>query len=210
GSDMIASIVKNKYPRFSIGTIVVGVDLCVILLSLFTFNNGIELVPYMVTALMVSLITTDFVNEGYRQVRAFNIVTSKPEEVSNAIMQKLSRGCTTTKVIGMHTKVERYNVLCLISKFQSNYLRRILKEVDEEAFVYSVAVNEVIGEWAKQSELPTEDKLRKNKIAKKKNSKVRSVMENEEENNVDNSEHINSFMETPDNDGEDGFDGGDD
>lgn len=160
GSDMIASVVKNKYPRFSIGSIVVVVDLVVVVMSIFVFNDGLGLVPYTLIALCISLYTTDFVNEGYRQVRAFNIVTTKPEDVSAVIMQKLSRGCTVTKVVGMHTKVEKYNVLCLVSKFQTNYLRRILKEVDDTAFVYSVPVSEVIGEWAKESDLPAEERKR--------------------------------------------------
>lgn len=161
GSDMIASVVKSKFPRFSIGSIVVVVDLVVVVLSIFVFSGGLGLVPYTLIALCISLYTTDFVNEGYRQVRAFNIVTAKPEDVSAVIMQKLSRGCTVTKVVGMHTKVERYNVLCLVSKFQTNYLRRLLKEVDDTAFVYSVPVSEVIGEWAKESELPAEERKKR-------------------------------------------------
>ena len=159
GSDMIASMVKDKNPRFSIGTVIVGIDMCVVVLSLFTFFNGLELVPYTIIALLISLVATDFINEGYKQVRAFNIVTSKPEEISSVIMEKLSRGCTVTRVTGMHSKVEKYNVLCLVSKFQANYLRRLLKEVDENAFIYSVAVSEVIGEWTKESQLPEEEKI---------------------------------------------------
>lgn len=182
GSDMIASIVKSKFPRFSIGRIVVIVDLVVIGLSLFTFSNGVELVPYMVLALVVALFTTDFVNEGYRQVRAFNIVTSKPEEVSQIIMGKLSRGCTTTKVIGMHSKVERYNVLCLVSKFQTNYLRRLLKEIDEDAFVYSVAVSEVIGEWTKETDLPDEEKHKISKV--KTTAKQSNAIDNPTDTNI--------------------------
>lgn len=182
GSDMIASIVKSKFPRFSIGRIVVIVDLVVIGLSLFTFSNGVELVPYMVLALVVALFTTDFVNEGYRQVRAFNIVTSKPEEVSQIIMEKLSRGCTTTKVIGMHSKVERYNVLCLVSKFQTNYLRRLLKEIDEDAFVYSVAVSEVIGEWTKETDLPDEEKHKISKV--KTTAKQSNAIDNPTDTNI--------------------------
>lgn len=164
GSDMIASMVKDKNPKFSMGTVIVGIDMIVVVLSLFTFSNGLELVPYTIIALLLALYLTDLVNEGYKQVRAFNIVTTKAEEVSNIIMEKLYRGCTVTKVTGMHSKIEKYNVLCLISKFQTNYLRRLLREVDENAFVYSVAVSEVIGAWAKENELPEAEK---NRVPKK-------------------------------------------
>ena len=140
--------------------------------------------PYTLIALLVCLFLTDFVNEGYKQVRAFNIITSKPEDVSNMIMDKLFRGCTVTKVTGMHSKIDKYNVLCLISKFQTNYLRRLLKEVDPEAFVYSVAVSEVIGEWAKESELPAEEKGSKpetKKITKTRSSNTRTSKQSKED-----------------------------
>lgn len=188
GSDMIACVVKNKFPRFSIGSIVVVVDMAVVIMSIFVFSGGLGLVPYTLIALCISLYATDFVNEGYRQVRAFNIVTAKPEEVSAVIMQKLSRGCTVTKVVGMHTKVEKYNVLCLVSKFQTNYLRRILKEVDDTAFVYSVPVSEVIGEWTKESELPAEERKREHRnIAPRDAKKVASRKENNEKSKANTS-----------------------
>jgi uncharacterized membrane-anchored protein YitT (DUF2179 family) len=170
GGDMIASIVKNKIPRLTIGKIVITVDLIVIFLSLFTFSNGIIILPYTVLALMLALFTTDFVNEGYKQIRAYNIITTKPNEVSSMLMQKLSRGCTQTNVKGMHSGEEKYILTCLISKFQANYLKRIIKETDESAFVYSVAVSEVIGSWTKESELPMEEKkvIKPKKLTAKK------------------------------------------
>jgi uncharacterized membrane-anchored protein YitT (DUF2179 family) len=167
GSDLVACIVKNKKPNLTIGKIVVIIDMMVIFLSLFAFNNGMELLPYTIVALMIALYGTDFVNEGYKQVRAYYIVTQKPEEVSAELMSKLSRGCTATKVTGMHQKEERYILTCLVSKFQTATLKRIVAETDEKAFVYSGTVGEVMGSWAKKSELP--------EIEKSKNSKTKST-----------------------------------
>ncbi|MBO5344807.1 MAG: YitT family protein, partial [Clostridia bacterium] len=108
GSDLVASIIRIKKPQFTMGRLVVMIDFVVIFLSLFVFKNGIELLPYTIMALLLSLWTTDFVNEGYKQVRAYSIITKKPEEVADVLMNKLSRGCTGTKVVGMHTKEEQY------------------------------------------------------------------------------------------------------
>lgn len=177
GGDMIASIVRNKAPHLTIGKIVISVDLVVIFLSLFAFSNGMLILPYTVLALMLALFTTDFVNEGYKQVRAYHIITNKPDEISDVLMTKLSRGCTKTNVVGMHTGEEKYILTCLISKFQANYLKRLVKEVDPNSFVYSMAVSEVIGAWTKGSELPVEEK--KETVKKtKKNNKVNSTKEN--------------------------------
>lgn len=179
GSDLVASIVKNKKPNWTIGKIVVIIDMMVIFLSLFAFNDGMELLPYTIVALMIALYATDFVNEGYKQVRAYYIVTQKPDEISAELMSKLSRGCTSTKVTGMHLKEERYILTCLVSKFQTSTLKRIVAETDDKAFVYSGTVGEVMGSWAKKSELPEVEKSKTIKTIK--TSAKKRTVENVEE-----------------------------
>ena len=125
-----------------------------------------ELLPYTIVALMIAVYGTDFVNEGYKQVRAYYIITQKPDEVSEQLMAKLSRGCTATKVMGMHSKEERYVLTCLISKFQISTLKRIVAETDDKAFVYSGTVGEVVGSWARKSELPEIEKAKTTKTTK--------------------------------------------
>jgi hypothetical protein len=84
-------------------------------------------------------------------------------------MSKLSRGCTATNVMGMHSKEERVVLTCLISKFQISTLKRIVAETDDKAFVYSGTVGEVVGSWARKSELP--------EIKKEKTSKNTAITE---------------------------------
>ena len=153
GSDMIASIMKSKKPNASLGTFIIMVDMVIIGLSLFVFTNGFELLPYTIVALLLCMYITDFVNEGYKQVRAFNIITTKPTELSNAIMQQLSRGCSCTSTKGMHTNSEKCIILCLISKYQTSQLKSIIKEIDPNAFVYTTKVSEVMGEWNSLSDV---------------------------------------------------------
>lgn len=182
GGDMIACIVRNKIPQLTIGKIVVGIDIIVVLMSLFAFSDGVVLLPYTILALFVSLFTTDFVNEGYKQVRAYNIITTKPNEISDNLMKQLSRGCTLTKAVGMHTCEEKYIVTCLVTKFQANGLKRIVKEIDNNAFVYSISVGEVVGEWTKDSELPVETN-KHNKTVTLTNSKKDKTILTDEQNN---------------------------
>lgn len=192
GSDIIASIVRSKKPTLTIGKLVVSVDMCVIILSLFAFSNGMALLPYTILALLLALFTTDFVNEGYKQVRAYSIVTSRPEELANELMTKLSRGCTLTKVQGMHTKSDKYILTCLVSKFQSSYLKRLVSNIDENAFMYSTPVSEVIGSWAKESELPKEEQNKKSKSKSKNINKSLENTNNKEEIKEVENKDINS------------------
>ena len=151
GSDMIASIIKHKKPSASLGSFIIIVDMFIIVLTLFVFENGFELLPYTITALLFCMYITDFVNDGYKEVRAFNIITTKPEEISNAVMEQLSRGCSCTSAKGMHSNSEKTMVICLVSKYQASQLKNIIKEVDPFAFVYATKVSEVMGEWNRAS-----------------------------------------------------------
>lgn len=149
GSDMIACIVRKKHPSLHIGRIVICIDIVVVLMSLFVFNNGVDIFPYTVIALALSSVVTDYVNEGYKQIRAYTIITSKPREIADKIMEVLVRGCTLSEVKGMHSDESRACLVCLISKYQVGTMKNIIAELDPKAFVYSTAVSEVIGEWRK-------------------------------------------------------------
>lgn len=196
GSDMIACIIKRKKPDATIGTLVLCSDAVIILLCTIVFNNGINLLPYTIIALVLSMIVTDFVNDGYKQVRAFHIVTTKPEELSGAIMEKLARGCTCTSVKGMHSNSDKYQLICLASKFQMGQLKSIIKEIDPDAFVYLTKVSEVIGEWSSVEEIQKETegqvfykKPKKIKIAKK----TKQIAKNSEK--IDKQEDITQESE---------------
>lgn len=151
GSDMIACIIKRKKPNASLGSFIIIVDMVIIALTLFVFENGFALLPYTITALLFCMFITDFVNDGYKEVRAFNIITTKPVELSNAIMEQLSRGCSCMSAKGMHSNSEKTIVVCLVSKFQVGQLKTIIKDIDPTAFVYATKVSEVMGEWYKFS-----------------------------------------------------------
>lgn len=169
GSDMIACILRKKYPSLHIGRIVVCIDIVVVFMSLFVFNNGVDLFPYTIIALALSSVVTDYVNEGYKQIRAYTIITSKPREIAGKIMEVLVRGCTLSEVKGMHSDESRACLVCLISKYQVGTMKNIIAELDPKAFVYSTAVSEVIGEWRKDPhDLLNEELEEKMKIKRKK------------------------------------------
>ena len=170
GSDMVASIFKNKFKTLSIGKIVICVDICVVTLSIFVYPNGLELLPYTILSLFVASKVADITIEGYKQIKAFNIITTNPEELSQEIMIRLQRGCTVHDAKGMHGKQNRAILICLVSKFQIAELRRIINEVSPDSFVYSISVGEVIGEWNRSQELKNIKKKDKTKKCKEDNT----------------------------------------
>ncbi len=175
GGDMVACIIRSKKPKASIGSVVIIIDIIVLVLSLFVFNNGIEVMPYTIIALVISSLCTDFINDGYKQVRAYHIITDNGSKIADRIMNELYRGCTLTKAEGMHSHAQKDYLICLISKFQAGMLNKIVREEDQHAFVYSTKVSEVVGVWTNTEQLNNEisnrDKTKENVIEDNSNDK---------------------------------------
>lgn len=168
GGDMVACLIRRKNPKISIGSVVIVIDIVVLLLSLFAFSNGAEILPYTIIALAISSLCTDFVNDGYKQVRAYHIITNNGEKIADRLMNELYRGCTLTKAKGMHSHNDKDYLICLVSKFQVSTLSKIVKEEDKDAFVYSTKVTEVLGHWTNTEEINKEQsESDKNKEIKK-------------------------------------------
>lgn len=174
GSDMIACIIKKRNPTATIGTLMICVDMLIIFLTVITFNDGLRLLPYTIIALVLSMFVTDFVNEGYKQIKAFHIITTKPNELADAIMDQLARGCTLSEVKGMHSKSDKCILICLASKFQYSQLKNIIKTIDPLAFVYSTKVSEVIGAWN------TVEKIQKQEYDKQENNSKKNLKNKED------------------------------
>ena len=153
GSDMIACIVRKKNPKVHVGRIVVGIDVLVVAMTLVVYNNGVELLPYTIIALAINSFMVDFVIDGYKQAKAYTIITNKPKEVSQEIQNTLYRSCTMSTVKGLYDAEEKTCLVCLIGKYQVSSLKQIIATVDPKAFVYSVPVHEIIGAWRTDSQI---------------------------------------------------------
>ena len=60
-------------------------------------------------------------------------------------MRELHRGATITKGEGVYTHAERHIVICVVKRKQSTHLKRIIKRLDPNAFVYITKAKEVNG-----------------------------------------------------------------
>ena len=82
---------------------------------------------------------------GFQSAIEFRIITDKPEEMSLALMNELSRGVTELPATGMYTKEKRSMLVCVVNRRQVNALRRIMKEIDPSAFAVMSNVSQVLG-----------------------------------------------------------------
>lgn len=96
---------------------------------------GWERALYALITLFVWGLATDYVLEGPSVVRTVFIVTDKPEEIGRAILERLRIGVTSWPAEGMFTGAGHTILFCTLSRPQEPDLRRVVNEIDPEAFL---------------------------------------------------------------------------
>lgn len=148
GTDLAAAIINN-YMKLSVGVVLFIVDASVIIAAGLVFRSA-ELALYALLTVFLTARVIDIVQEGFGNTKAALIISGKPEEVANAIMQKLDRGVTSLMGKGMYTGNERDVILSVVTRPEISILKDLVYEIDPKAFVILADVHEVLGEGFKR------------------------------------------------------------
>ena len=142
GTVILARIV-NKYLDISTPYALLFFDLIVVLISL----TEIPLAKCLVTVMSLYIGTKvmEFVIEGLNTKKAMTIISSRPNEVAKAIDQQVGRGLTILNGHGYYTREEKDVLYVVISKTQVSRAKRIIKNIDENAFLVIHDVRDVYG-----------------------------------------------------------------
>lgn len=106
---------------------------------------GWELALYAMLTLLLSGLAADFALEGPSRARNAIIITTRREEMVAALMDRLERGVSYWEATGGYTGEPRSVVMCTIYRPQVADLKRIVSEIDPDAFVSVGITQEVLG-----------------------------------------------------------------
>ena len=174
GCDMVAVVVNKFFPTITNGQIIMIVDGCVVLASAIAYGS-IVLPLFALITIFISGRTADMFVDGVRSLRAYYILTDKKEEMSNRILTEIERGVTNIKCEGMYTKKDKDMLLVILRRTQIMKLKKIVKEVDINSFMFSSTVKEAYGQGFIAYE--NEDTKRKDKQEKVDKTKIEEVKE---------------------------------
>ena len=174
GCDMVAVVVNKFFPTITNGQIIMIVDGCVVLASAIAYGS-IVLPLFALITIFISGRTADMFVDGVRSLRAYYILTDKKEEMSNRILTEIERGVTNIKCEGMYTKKDKDMLLVILRRTQIMKLKKIVKEVDINSFMFSSTVKEAYGQGFIAYE--NEDTKKKDKQEKVEKTKTEEVKE---------------------------------
>lgn len=145
----LAAAIINKFFGISIGQSLMVADFIVITFAGIAFQSA-ELAMWGLISLFVTGQIIDLVQEGPSSARAFWIMTGKPGEVADAILEDIDRGVTVFQGRGGYTGQDRETLLCVVDTSEVTRLKDLIYAKDPKAFVIVTDAHEVLGEGFKQ------------------------------------------------------------
>ncbi|WP_249628862.1 YitT family protein [Streptococcus uberis] len=141
GTDIIGRIAEEKF-GIKLGQTLLFVD-AIILTASLTYIDLKHMLYTLVASFVFSQVLTIVQNGGYT-IRGMIIITKHSKAAAQAIQTEINRGVTYLKGEGAYSGNE-YNVIYVtLSPNEVREVKRILAELDPDAFISIVDVDEVV------------------------------------------------------------------
>lgn len=139
----VLSVVFAKKLGISIGSFVLVFNTLLYVVCGIVMHSWI-LPLYSIVTYYVGSRTVDFIVEGFDRSKCAMIVTTKAEEISDALSEKFESGGTIVNAKGGYSKEEKEIVYFIVNHFQINKLKQLVHEIDETAFISLQDVSDII------------------------------------------------------------------
>ena len=144
GVDIIAKLIKLKFPHISIGRSILIFDALVVILGGIIYKN-FESMLYASVVIFVSAQVLDYVIFGVSRGAMIIIISEQSEKLRKLIITDLDRGVTILKAQGGYSQNEKDVLLCACFDNQTHKLIKKIKSVDENAFFIVTQSKQILG-----------------------------------------------------------------
>ena len=145
GSDIIVRLLKRKWRNIPIGTITMGFDIVVTVLTGLAFGD-MRNALYTGLTVFISGKVMDVVIYSFDYSKVAIIISDKHEEITDWIIHKLVRGVTYLRGEGAYSHTEKSVILTVVKSHQLAELKQKVVDVDPDAFVILQEAHQVLGD----------------------------------------------------------------
>lgn len=132
GTDILANYIMFKYKK-SFVKYQFTIDIVIIVLSSLL---SVENVLFTVVCLIVKTFTLHLLYQTYNTNR-LEIITTKPDEIRTELLKNFYHGMTIYEVTGGYTMTKRSVIEVFVSSYEVRAYRRIIMQIDPQAFIIS-------------------------------------------------------------------------
>ena len=146
GTDFIAALIHKRRPEQSVIGLIFIMNAMVAVLSYFVYDYELEPVILCILYSFASSTTSDRAVKNGRKAVRMEIVTDHPEELSDAIIQKLHHSATLVPAQGMYSGRKTNILICVVNKSQLASLSALVHSFPD-TFAIMSQVSEVMGNF---------------------------------------------------------------
>ena len=145
GSDIVVRLLKMKWQSVPIGTINICFDMTVAVLTGIVFKDFTRTL-YSGVAVFVTGQVIDAVVYRFDYSKVALIISKHHEEIAQMISDDLGRGATYLHGEGSYSREPTEVVLTAVKKQQIADLKRMVSEIDPDAFIIVQEAHQVLGD----------------------------------------------------------------
>ncbi|MCD7755180.1 MAG: YitT family protein [Firmicutes bacterium] len=145
GSDIVVRLLKMKWQHVPIGTINIGFDMTVAVLTGLAYGD-IQATLYSGVAIFACGKVIDAVVYSFDFSYVAVIISQHSSQIADAINQRLERGATFLRGEGSYSHQQTQVILTAVKKHQLADLKALVAELDPDAFVIMQEAHQVLGD----------------------------------------------------------------
>lgn len=146
----VMAVIFAKRLGISVGTFVMIYNILQYIVIGIVFSSWIHPL-YSIVTYCVAIRAVDFIVDGLDKAKSAMIVTSKEQEISEALSEAFGKGITHINARGFYSDVDRTIIYFVVNRFQITRLKSIVTEIDRNAFITITEVSDVLGKSVKRS-----------------------------------------------------------
>lgn len=148
GLDILARLLKLKFPHFSVGRLILICDFIVVLLSGIVYKS-VESILYSIIIVFLSSLAVDYIVAGRSHSKLLFILTDSYEAVTKDIISICGRGVSVIPAKGGYTGQDKKLLMCVVRTHEVARVRNVVAKYDENPFIIITDSSEVLGQGFK-------------------------------------------------------------
>jgi uncharacterized membrane-anchored protein YitT (DUF2179 family) len=150
GTDIVALILK-KYTNLNVSQALLLSDFFIAFSTFFVYGSA-TVGLYAMLGLFAKVFVIDDILDSMNMCKAFTIITTKPDEIDDFILNDLKHSATMYKGEGIYTHEDKQIIITVCKRSEALRLRRKVKEIDPGAFIIITKTSEIAGKGFRDSQ----------------------------------------------------------
>lgn len=150
GTDILGRVLLRYFQHIPLGKILLAIDF-VIVTAAGLYYGTLDAALYALISVYVTERAMDSVLYGFNETRIAYVVSEKPIEVAQRVMDETERGITYLHGEGGFQRDKKLVIVCAMPSRQFAHFKKIVLEVDHAAFIMVAPASNVIGEGFKET-----------------------------------------------------------